>query len=278
MTKKETQVYIVATPIGNKGDFSGRAVDTLKKVDIIACEDSRTSANLLESFGINTKLISYHKFNEKQRTEEFLRLIEEGKKIALISDAGTPCISDPGRVLVNELAKHGVSITSIPGACAIVAFLSMIPRDTEEFAFAGFLPRVKGQQIKTFEKFVNTDMVFYESPNRLLDTLSNIEESRGENAKVSVGRELTKMFEEVKTGTVAEIKKYFESNILKGEIVCMLYAAAEIQHDESQLIEKIKKLKKMNYTDKDISQILSNLYDENKNKIYKLSLSVKNNM
>lgn len=278
MTKKETQVYIVATPIGNKGDFSGRAVDTLKKVDIIACEDSRTSANLLESFGINTKLISYHKFNEKQRTEEFLRLIEEGKKIALISDAGTPCISDPGRVLVNELAKHGVSITSIPGACAIVAFLSMIPRDTEEFAFAGFLPRVKGQQIKTLEKFVNTDMVFYESPNRLLDTLSNIEESRGENAKVSVGRELTKMFEEVKTGTVSEIKKYFENNILKGEIVCMLYASYEKEQDESQLIEKIKKLKKMNYTDKDISQILSNLYDENKNKIYKLSLLVKNNM
>lgn len=278
MTKKEAQVYIVATPIGNKGDFSKRAVDTLKNVDIIACEDSRTSANLLESFGINTKLISYHKFNEKQRTEEFLRLIEEGKKIALISDAGTPCISDPGRVLVNELYEQGINITSIPGACAVVAFLSMIPRDTEEFAFAGFLPRVKGQQIKTFEKFVNTDMVFYESPNRLLDTLSNIEESRGVDAKVAVGRELTKMFEEVKTGNVSEIKKYFENNILKGEIVCMLYASHEKEQDESQLIEKIKKLKKMNYTDKDISQILSNLYDENKNKIYKLSLSVKNNM
>lgn len=278
MTKKEAQVYIVATPIGNKGDFSKRAVDTLKNVDIIACEDSRTSANLLESFGINTKLISYHKFNEKQRTEEFLRLIEEGKKIALISDAGTPCISDPGRVLVNELYEQGVNITSIPGACAVVAFLSMIPRESEEFAFAGFLPRVKGQQIKTFEKFLNTDMVFYESPNRLLDTLSNIEESRGVDAKVAVGRELTKMFEEVKTGTVSEIKKYFENNILKGEIVCMLYASHEKEQDESQLIEKIKKLKKMNYTDKDISQILSNLYDENKNKIYKLSLSVKNNM
>lgn len=278
MTKKEAQVYIVATPIGNKGDFSKRAVDTLKNVDIIACEDSRTSANLLESFGINTKLISYHKFNEKQRTEEFLRLIEEGKKIALISDAGTPCISDPGRVLINELYEQGINITSIPGACAVVAFLSMIPRESEEFAFAGFLPRVKGQQIKTFEKFLNTDMVFYESPNRLLDTLSNIEESRGVDAKVAVGRELTKMFEEVKTGTVSEIKKYFENNILKGEIVCMLYASHEKEQDESQLIEKIKKLKKMNYTDKDISQILSNLYDENKNKIYKLSLSIKNNM
>lgn len=278
MTKKEAQVYIVATPIGNKGDFSKRAVDTLKNVDIIACEDSRTSANLLESFGINTKLISYHKFNEKQRTEEFLRLIEEGKKIALISDAGTPCISDPGRVLINELYEQGINITSIPGACAVVAFLSMIPRESEEFAFAGFLPRVKGQQIKTFEKFLNTDMVFYESPNRLLDTLSNIEESRGVDAKVAVGRELTKMFEEVKTGNVSEIKKYFENNILKGEIVCMLYASYEKEQDESQLIEKIKKLKKMNYTDKDISQILSNLYDENKNKIYKLSLSIKNNM
>lgn len=270
----DAQLFIVATPIGNKSDFSMHAVETLMNVDLIACEDSRTSANLMESYGIDTKLVSYHKFNEKQRTEEFLRLFKEGKKIALISDAGTPCISDPGRVLVEELFKHGIKITSIPGASAVITFLSMIPRKSEEFAFVGFLPRVKNQQAKVFEKFVNTDMVFYESPNRLIETLENIKKSRGENAKVAVGRELTKMFEEVKVGTVCEVIDYFKNNILKGEIVCTLYAVEEKVENEADLVEKIKKLKALNYSDKDISVILSSLFDFNKNKIYKLSLSL----
>lgn len=270
----DAQLFIVATPIGNKSDFSMHAVETLMNVDLIACEDSRTSANLMESYGIDTKLVSYHKFNEKQRTEEFLRLFKEGKKIALISDAGTPCISDPGRVLVDELFKHGIKITSIPGASAVITFLSMIPRKTEEFAFVGFLPRVKNQQAKVFEKFINTDMVFYESPNRLIETLENIKNSRGENAKVAVGRELTKMFEEVKVGNVSEVIDYFKNNVLKGEIVCTLYAVEEAVENEAEIVEKIKKLKALNYSDKDISVILSSLFDFNKNKIYKLSLSL----
>ena len=272
---KEPQVYIVATPIGNKADFTLRAIDTLKNADIIACEDTRTSANLLESCGITTKLVSYHKFNEKQRTTELLNLIEQGKKIALISDAGTPCISDPGRILVQELFKHKVKITSVPGASALTTFTSMIPRDTEEFAFTGFLPRVKNQQIKVFEKFVNTDLVFYESAQRLIETLENIKESRTENAMVAVGRELTKMFEEIKTGTVQEVIDYYKTNTLKGEIVCMLYAGQNADEEEYKIIENIKKLKSAAYTDKDISQILRTLYGYNKNKVYKLALALK---
>lgn len=272
MTREDAQVYIIATPIGNRADFSQRAAETLKTVDIIACEDSRTSRPLLDFYGIETKLISYHKFNEKQRTGEFLKLLEQGKKIALISDAGTPCISDPGRVLVKEFFEKGVKITAVPGASAVVTFLSIVPRSTEEFAFEGFLPRVKNQQAKIFEKFVNTDLVFYESPNRLLETLSNIESSRGSQARIAVGRELTKMFEEVKTGTVKEVKEYFENNVLKGEIVCLLYAQDSDGENEAEIVEKIKKLKALNFSDKDISQILSALYDLNKNKVYKLSL------
>lgn len=271
----EAQVYIVATPIGNKSDISQRAVDVLKNVDIIACEDSRTSANLLKDYGIDTKLVSYHKFNEKQRTLEFVKLIEQGKKIALISDAGTPCVSDPGRILVKELFDNGIKITSVPGASAVTTFVSMIPRNTEEFAFTGFLPRVKNQQVKVFKKFINTDMVFYESPVRLMDTLKNIRECRGEGARVAVGRELTKMFEEVKAGCVSEIINYFENNILKGEIVCMLYAKENSDLEETAVKEKIKKLKTLRYSDKDIAQIISTLFDLNKNKIYKLSLNVK---
>lgn len=273
---QRAQVYIVATPIGNKADFSFRAIEVLKQADIIACEDSRTSANLMETYGIDTKLVSYHKFNEKQRTQEFLRLIDEGKTIALISDAGTPCVSDPGRVLVKDFYERGVKVTSIPGASAVTTFVSMIPREGEEFAFAGFLPRVKSQQQKVFEKFLHTDVVFYESPQRLIETLENIKTFRGENALVAVGRELTKMFEETQTGTVCELIEYYKNNILKGEIVCMLYADNSNDEDDSAILEKIKKLKSLNFSDKDISQILSALYDVNKNKVYKLSISLMN--
>ncbi len=273
MTNDTAQLYIVATPIGNRADFSMRAIETLKNVDVIACEDSRTSANLLEHYGITTKLVSYHKFNEKQRTNELLKLLKEGKKIALISDAGTPCISDPGRVLVNELFGN-VGITSIPGACAVITFLSMIPRNTEEFAFAGFLPRVKNQQSKVFEKFSNIDTVFYESPNRLLETLENIREFRGDSAKVALARELTKMFEEVKAGSVSEIIDYYKTNPLKGEIVCMLYARENNNEDDMEIVEKIKKLKAVNFSDKDIATVLCTLYGFNKNKVYKLALAL----
>lgn len=277
----EPKVYIVATPIGNKSDISQRALDVLKNVDVIACEDSRTSAKLLDFYGISTKVISYHKFNERQRTQELLDMIEQGLKIALISDAGTPCISDPGRILVDELIKNDVKITSIPGACAIITFLSLIPRSTEEFAFCGFLPRVKTQILQLLDKYKYIDTVFYESPNRLLDSLKIIKEKRGDNAKVAIGRELTKMFEEVKTGTVSEIIEYFENNTLKGEIVGLVYAceldssSADKSEFDAELKEKINKLKSLNFSDKDISQILSSLYGLNKNKIYKLALSQK---
>lgn len=271
----ETQVYIVATPIGNKSDFSFRAIDILKNVDIIACEDSRTSANLLQSYGISTKLVSYHKFNEKQRTQELVKLLDDGKKIALISDAGTPCISDPGRVLVQELFEHNIKITSVPGASAITTFLSMIPRKTEEFAFVGFLPRVKNQQLKIFNKYLNTDCVFYESPLRLCETLDSIKDIRGIDAKIAVGRELTKKFEEVKVSTVGEIIEYYSENTLKGEIVCLLYAQDASDDTNIDITGSIKKLKSLDFSDKDISHILSSLYGLNKNKVYKLSLAMK---
>lgn len=270
---KKPQLFVVATPIGNKNDLSTRAIETLKEVDVIACEDSRVSKKLLDTYGIDTKLLSYHKFNEKQRTQEIVRIIEEGKKIALISDAGTPCISDPGRILVSELFEKGIEITSIPGACAVITFLSQIPRNSEEFAFVGFLPRVKTQQRNIFQKYNNTDMVFYESANRLIETLENIKEERGKDAKAAIGRELTKMFEETITGTTDEIIEHYKSSTLKGEVVVMLYAQETTDESESEIIADIKKLKSAGYSDKDISIILATIKDYNKNKVYKLSLN-----
>lgn len=271
---KTPLLYVVATPIGNKSDMSERAIQTLKEVDLIACEDSRVSKKLLDSYGVDTKLVSYHKFNEKQRTEEFLKRLEAGTKIALISDAGTPCISDPGRILVNELFEKGIEITSIPGSCAIITFLSQIPRNTEEFTFVGFLPRTKGAQQAVFDKHKNADMVFYESANRLIETLENIKLHNGPFAMVAVGRELTKVYEETVADTVENVIKYYEKNTLKGEVVAMIYGQKAVCAEESQIIEDVKKLKSANFSDKDISVILSVLQDVNKNKVYKLALSL----
>lgn len=270
---KEPSLFIVATPIGNKSDISERAVETLKNVDLIACEDSRVSKKLLDSYNIDTKLLSYHKFNEKQRTREILNLLKEGKKIALISDAGTPCVSDPGRILVKELFEEGIEITSIPGASAITAFVSQIPRESEEFVFMGFLPRIKSQQEQVFKKYQYTDIIFYESANRLLETLQNIKNFRGAEAKAAIGRELTKMYEETLSESVENIIEHYKNNTLKGEVAVMLYAKPHEDENEAEMLDKIKKLKALNLSDKDISSVLSTLYGYNKNKVYKISLS-----
>lgn len=258
--------YIVATPIGNLSDITLRALEVLKSVDFIACEDTRVTRVLAEKYGFSAKLFDCHKFNEKERSEKIISLIEEGKSVALVSDAGTPCISDPGSVLIKELRKSDIQITSIPGACAVTTFLSMLPRNNEEYAFIGFIPRNKKQQEEILNKYKYTNCVFYESPNRLLETLKNLPPQR----QIAVGRELTKVFEEVKIGSVEEVINYFENNTLKGEIVVMLYALQSADVSDDELLEKINILKEEGFSPKDISKIISKLYGENKNKVYKL--------
>ncbi len=271
---KNPRLYVVATPIGNKSDLSARAIKILQSVDLIACEDSRVSKKLLVQYDIDAKLVSYHKFNEKQRTEELKKVLDAGKTVALISDAGTPCISDPGRILVKELFESGVEITSIPGASALTTFLSQIPRCSEEFAFVGFLPRIKSQQQELLKKFSFIDTVFYESANRLLDTLQNIRECFGDSAKVAVARELTKIYEETVCDCIGNIIDYYEKNTLKGEVVVMLYAL-KISQEDDVVHEKVKLLSEQGYSAKDISVILHTLYGYNKNNVYKLALSSK---
>lgn len=267
-----SQFYIVATPIGNLSDITLRSVEVLKQIDYIACEDTRVTRILCEKYGFSAKLFDCHKFNEKERSEKILSLIEEGKRIALVSDAGTPGISDPGCVLIQELLNNGVKITSLPGACAVTTFLSMLPRKTEEYAFIGFIPRQKKQQIEILNKHKYTNCVFYESPNRLKETLENIQEIYGDNKKIAVGRELTKVFEEVKIGEVKEILDYYNNNPLKGEIVAMVFASENSEVSDEELIKKIKILKDEGFSQKDISKIISKLYNVNKNHVYKMVL------
>ncbi len=265
--------YIVSTPIGNLSDITLRALEILKNVDYIACEDTRVSRILLDKYSISSKLFDCHKFNEKERSEKIISLLNEGKNIALISDAGTPLISDPGSVLINELYKNNVKITAIPGACALIDFLSLIPRDSEEFSFIGFIGRTFKSQAEIINKYKYSNLVFYESPNRLKDTLNNILEISGENTKIAVGRELTKVFEEIKIGKISEIIDYYNHNPIKGELVVMIFAANGNSTEDDVLKEKIQILKNEGYSPKDISKIISKLYGENKNKIYKLSLN-----
>ena len=230
--------YIVATPIGNLSDITFRAVEVLKNVDYIACEDTRVTKILAEKYALTAKLFDCHKFNETEKSQKILSLLNDGKSIALVSDAGTPCISDPGSKLVKILNDNNIKITSIPGACAVTTFLTYIPRENEEYAFIGFIPRVKKQQIEILNKYKYTNCVFYESPNRLIETLENIKEEFGNNKAIAIGRELTKVFEEIKIGTVENILKYYQENMLKGEIVAMVFASETKNIEDAEIKDR----------------------------------------
>ncbi len=268
---KEFDFYVVPTPIGNLGDITLRALDVLKSVDMIACEDSRVTQKLLNHFDIKTKCVSYHKYNERERVNQIIDILKSGKKMALVSDAGTPLICDPGSVLVKELRNNGFSITSLPGANAVVTFLSQISREDEEFTFVGFLPKTqqKIEEIAAKHKF--NDFVFYESPNRIVKTLEYIKNVRPK-AKVAFGRELTKVFEEVVVDEIEKVIEHLKNNVSKGEFVCLIFRD-EKTSDADEFSDKIKVLQEKGFSAKDISIILSELYGINKNKIYKVTVS-----
>jgi len=266
---REFDFYIVPTPIGNIQDITLRAIEVLKSVDLIACEDTRVTQKLLNHYDIRTKCISYHKYNEHERVNFFLDELRNGKKIALVSDAGTPLICDPGTIILTELLKNNYSVTSLPGACAITTFLSQIPRENEEFTFIGFVPRTEKQIEEIVTKYSGQNLIFYDSPERIIKTLKTISKCR-KNPKIALGRELSKLFEEIVIKNTDEIINYFNSGI-KGEIVCMVYP--DKGTDLSEIKQKIKILKAKGFKDKEISTILSSLFNYNKNDIYKMSLS-----
>jgi len=214
------KLYLVPTPIGNLEDITFRAIRVLKEADLILAEDTRTSAPLLKHFDIQQKVFSHHQHNEHQSANEIIRFLKEGKNIALISDAGTPAISDPGFYLVREALKNDLQVECLPGATAFVPALVNSGFPTDRFCFEGFLPLKKGRQTryKTLASEERT-IILYESPHRLLKTLDEIVNYFGSERQISVSRELTKMFEETVRGTVTEVKTYFETHVVKGEFV-----------------------------------------------------------
>ena len=218
-----SKLYLVPTPIGNLEDMTFRAVRVLKEVDFILAEDTRTSGKLLKHFEIETQMHSHHMHNEHKSVEGVVKRIEAGETCALISDAGTPAISDPGFLLSRACVQNNIEIECLPGATAFVPALvnSSLPND--KFVFEGFLPVKKGRQTRLLLLAEETrTMIFYESPHKLVKTLGHFAEYFGADRQVSVSRELTKMFEETKRGTVTEVLEYYTNKPPKGEIVVVV--------------------------------------------------------
>ena len=219
----KSQLYFVPTPIGNLEDMTYRGVETLKQVDLILAEDTRTSGKLLKHFDVQTPMASFHMHNEHKMLEQMIQRLKNGERMAVITDAGTPGISDPGFLLAREAAKSEVSMECLPGATAFVPALVVSGLPNDKFVFEGFLPVKKGRQtrLKILAEESRT-IIFYESPHKLLKTLNNFSEYMGTDRKVSISRELTKLFEETFRGTVAEAISYFESKNPNGEFVLIL--------------------------------------------------------
>ncbi|MDD4957379.1 MAG: 16S rRNA (cytidine(1402)-2'-O)-methyltransferase [Candidatus Omnitrophica bacterium] len=213
-------LYVVSTPIGNLEDMSLRAIRVLKEVDLIAAEDTRRASILCGEYAISTKLTSYHSYNIGKRTPELVRMLSEGMNIALISDSGTPGISDPGSVLISECIKADVPVTAIPGPSAAITALTLSGRPTASFVFEGFLSSKPSRRRKHLEKLKDEErtVVLYESPHRLVKFLEDCRDILGER-QIAVARELTKKFEEVKRGTPGELAAYFAENKPRGEFI-----------------------------------------------------------
>ncbi len=216
-------LYLVPTPLGNLKDITLRALEVLKEVDLILCEDTRTSQKLLQHYQINRPLTPYHQHNEHRVADHLVAQLQAGKKMALITDAGTPGISDPGFLLVRACIQQGVTVNCLPGATAFVPALINSGFSAQRFCFEGFLPLKKGRQ--TLLKLLATEtrtIILYESPVRLVKTLTDLSTYMGETRRASVSREITKMFEETRRGTLQELIAYFTQKPPKGEIVLVL--------------------------------------------------------
>ncbi|HNW91116.1 MAG TPA: 16S rRNA (cytidine(1402)-2'-O)-methyltransferase [Bacteroidales bacterium] len=218
-----SKLYIIPTPIGNLEDITLRAIRILKEADVILAEDTRTSSVLLKHHGITNKMFAYHQFNEHRSLQSIVQRIQSGETMAMISDAGTPGISDAGFLLVRECISQGIDVECLPGPTAFVPALVISGLPCDRFYFEGFLPHKKGRQTRfTFLAQLETTVVIYESPHRLLKTLEKCREFFGEERKAAVVRELTKIHEEVIRGSLGEIILSLQDKIIKGEIVIVI--------------------------------------------------------
>ena len=272
------KLYLCGTPIGNLDDVSQRLLDTLKEVDLIACEDTRRSQKLLNYFAIKKKMLSYHEHNEKDRSKELIELLKKGKDIALVSDAGMPGVSDPGEILVKKAVEAGIEVIPIPGPSAFLAALVVSGLDISAFSFKAFIPRSgKKRQVFLEELALAKDTtVFYESPYRLKDTLKDLSQFSSEMAarQVVIAREITKMHEEKYYGTAAELEKRLRDQEIKGEIVVVIAGRSQVEEESEgwedlSILEHLELLIESGMTKKQAIKKVASLRDLPKSEVYK---------
>lgn len=276
-------LYIVATPIGNLGDISQRAIGVLNAVDIIAAEDTRHSGKLLQHFGISTRQIAYHEYSNEQRLDKILSLLSDGNSVALISDAGTPLISDPGYDLVNAARGRDIPVIPLPGACAVVAALSVSGLPCNEFTFQGFLPAKSSSRRQVYALLVNEarTTVFYESPHRILESLRDLAIELGVTRHIVLARELTKTYETVLSGTAESLIERLEqdSNQQRGEFVVLIKGVVKPPVSEQGMSDEAEKwlLELLEHLPvKTAAAIGAKVTGLKKRDLYQWALSVKN--
>ena len=276
----ENALYVVATPIGNLGDITQRALDVLSGVDMVAAEDTRHSGRLLQHFGIRTRLLSCHEHNEAQTAERIVGLLQQGQSVALISDAGTPLISDPGYVLVNAVRVAGFDVVPVPGASAMVAALSVCGLATDRFTFAGFLPAKNKQRRERLEELASLPhtWVVYESTHRIMATLTDMGLVLGGERKVVVAKELTKSFETIRQGNAPELLGWMQEDEgrQRGEFVLLVEGRPEISGSGESVMERDKLLRVL-LGEMPVSQaakVAAKLLDIKKSELYSRALEL----
>ncbi len=269
-------LYIVATPIGNLEDITLRALRILREVDLIACEDTRHTGLLLSKLNIKNSLISLHEYSDSNRIDEILRLLQEGKDIALCSDAGTPLISDPGCELLRRCTLHGITVCPIPGPSALTAALCLCPFG-KSHTFLGFLPKSGKERTQALEFILESTLpvVIFESPKRISKTLNDLALNANPHRQAMVCRELTKLHEEFLQDSLPNLAHFYENNIPKGEIVLIVDGKISEESSDEEIISILLELQKMGVTNKEAAQMAASQVNASKNRIKKLLISLK---
>ena len=266
------KLYLVPTPIGNLEDITLRAKRILQEADYIAAEDTRTSGILLEKIGVHNHMLSFHKYNSKERAPELIKLMKNGAVIAEISDAGMPVISDPGYILVQECIKNNIPVVPLPGASAFATALIASGFDAQPFTYYGFLPRKKSEQQSFFEQMnkARATSIFYEAPHRMVKTLNNMSEILDSERKIVVARELTKIHEEFIRGTISDVTDYFKQNAPRGEFVVLISpnVAQETQLSWAELIKSVNRLVDKGESKKSAIKTVAQENNVSKNELY----------
>ena len=266
-------LYVVSTPIGNMGDFSFRAVDVLRSVNGILAEDTRHTRGLLTRYEINTPMVAYHEHNEAKTTPGLVERLAAGDSLALVSDAGTPLLSDPGARLVAASVAAGIPVVPIPGASALLAALVASGIDAERFTFFGFLTRSGGGRRLVLDEIASLGhtVVLYEAPNRLADTLGELEQRGNGDRQAAVAREMTKQFEEVRRGTVSQLRAYYKDKPPRGEVVLVLERAAIREPSEDTVRERVRALRAGGMSSRDIASMVAEELGVPKRLAYRLA-------